>query len=119
MEIVPYYGQDSLAVSEVVVRVNPDDRARAVALVERTGVITRVENEQTFLEAKRAAGELKGLLNEIEAAKKSAKLPFTAISEAINSQATDVGTPVQNEHRRVLDIAQFKRPRLHGQMDLF
>jgi DNA repair photolyase len=24
-----------------------------------------------------------------------------------------------NEHRRVLDIAQFKRPRLHGQMDLF
>jgi hypothetical protein len=104
MEIVPYYGQDSLAVSEVIVRVNPGDRARAIALVERTGQITGVENEQSFLEAKRAAGELKSLLNEIEAAKKSAKLPFAAISEAINSQATDVGTPVQVEQRRVLDL---------------
>jgi hypothetical protein len=105
IDIVPYYGENSLAVSEVIVRVNPNDRARAVALVERTGTeIIRVEDEQGFQAAKRAAGELKSLLNEIEAAKKSAKLPFAAITEAIGAQATDVGTPVLVEHRRVLEL---------------
>jgi hypothetical protein len=117
MDIVPYYGQDSLAVSEVVVRVNPEDRSRAVALVKRTGEITQVEDESGFQAAKRAAGELKALLNEIEAAKKSAKLPFAAITEAIGAQATDVGTPVQNEHRRVLELLNRYVARLEALRD--
>jgi hypothetical protein len=104
MDIVPFYGEQSLAVSDVIVRVNPDDRARALALVERTSQIVKVNDPASMQMAKRAAGELKAMLNEIEAAKKAAKLPFSAINEAINTQALDVGSPVASEHRRLLNL---------------
>jgi hypothetical protein len=104
LDIVPFYREQPLSVSDVFVRVNPKDRERAEALVARTSAIQKVENQEGFRAAKSAAGSLKALLNEIEASKKASKQPFSAIAEAINQQAVDVGSPVANEHRRILDL---------------
>jgi hypothetical protein len=104
IEIIPYYGNQPLSVGDVFVRVNPEDRKRAEALIVRTSAIQKVEDQDTFRAAKSAAGSLKALLNEIEASKKASKQPFSAIAEAINQQAIDVGSPVATEHRRILDL---------------
>lgn len=104
MEILPLYGEQPLSVSNVSVRVNPKDRQRAEDLVLRTGSIVSVNDQEGFTRAKQAAGELKAMLNEIDAAKKATKQPFSAIGEAINEQARRVGDPVGNELQRVLGL---------------
>ncbi len=105
MEITPYYGEQPLSVQQVVVRVNPADQERADTLVAlvRSKIVT-VEDTKSFNAAKAAAGQLKALLNEIESGKKACKQPFSAIAEAINQQALQVGNPVEIEHRRILGL---------------
>ena len=104
MDIVPYYGNQPLSVQNVIVRVNAADQERADALVLRTSAIVEVKDSKSFGEAKAAAGQLKALLNEIESGKKACKQPFSAINEAINQQALQVGNPVEIEHKRVLGL---------------
>jgi hypothetical protein len=104
VEITPYVGQEPVTATSVVVRVNPDDRARAEALVLRTGVINSVIDAGSFTAAQRAAGQLKALVDEITEAKRAAKRPFTAVGKAIDELASDVGTPVAVEHSRVLEL---------------
>lgn len=104
MEIVPLVGTQPITADTVSVNVNPDDRARAKALVLRTSVITAVSDQDSFLVAKRAAGQLKAMVNEIVDSKKAAKRPFAAVERAIDDLAGEVGKPVADEHSRVLDL---------------
>jgi hypothetical protein len=104
VEITPFVGQEPVTATSVVVRVNPDDRARAEALVLRTGVIRSVIDQGGFTAAQRAAGQLKALVDEITEAKKNAKRPFTAVGKAIDDLASEVGSPVADEHKRVLSL---------------
>jgi hypothetical protein len=104
MELTSLYGDQRLNFSEVIVQVDSYDRSRAEALVTRAGAIVAIDDEQSFAAAKRLAGELRAMIDEIAAAKKAANSPFKAVSEAIASLATEVGTPVEGEHRRVLGL---------------
>lgn len=107
IQIQPYFGEEVITSSNVEVRVNPDDRARALALVERTKNITYVTDKASFEEARQAAGQLKGMLDEIETARKQSKQPFTAVGRTIDDLAHKVADPVLNEHKRIL--AQLNR----------
>jgi hypothetical protein len=50
------------------------------------------------------AGRLKALINEIEQGRKSTNRPFNAVLDAIAETASEVGDPVKNEHKRILDL---------------
>jgi hypothetical protein len=102
MEIIPFIGTEPVTVSSISVKVNPDDRGRAERLVLRTGVITRVEDKGGFNFAKKAAGELKAMIDEIVDSKKAAKRPFSTVEQAIEDLATEVLQPVADEHKRIL-----------------
>jgi hypothetical protein len=104
MDIVSYYREQPLSVGNVTVRVNPEDRKRAEQLILETGAILTVNGSESLNKAKRAAGQLKALLNEIESARKASRGPYTAIAEAINVVARDIGEEVEAEHKRVLDL---------------
>jgi hypothetical protein len=104
MEIVPFIGDKELSASRVVVQVSPDDRKRVQALVARTKNIQAVVGEAGFATAKKMAGEAKAMLDEMAAAKKVAKQPFSAVIAAIDALVAEVGSPVDNEHKRVLGL---------------
>lgn len=104
MEITPWVGNEALTASSVVITVNLDDRKRAQQLVARTQTIQVVDDSNSFQAAKRLAGEAKALLDEIEASKKAAKQPFIAIGRAVDQLVIEVGTPVAEEHRRILHL---------------
>ena len=98
------FGEEVVTSSNVEIRVNPDDRDRAVSLVERTKKIVFVGGDLSFEEARQAAGQLKAMVDEIETSRKAAKTPFTAIGRAIDGAASGVATPVETEHKRVLGL---------------
>jgi hypothetical protein len=104
MEIQPYYNNEQLSPANVVVRINPDDRDRANALVARTAQILVVNNSDTLAYAKQAAGQLKAMLDEITSSRKAAQAPFMAVREAISNLAQTVGDPVEAEHKRILGL---------------
>ena len=104
MNISPYIDNQELTASSVSVRVNPEDRQRAESLVARTREIVIVNSHDTFAQARHAAGQLKGMIEEIEDARKACQRPFKAINEAISNQAHIVGDAVAQEHRRILDM---------------
>jgi GMP synthase-like glutamine amidotransferase len=104
MDIVSYYREQPLSVSNVTVKVNPEDRKRADHLILRTSAILTVEGPESLTKAKHAAGQLKALLNEIESAKKASRGPYTAIAQAINVVAQEIGAEVEAEHKRVLGL---------------
>jgi hypothetical protein len=104
LEIQPYYNNETLSPANVVVRINPEDRDRANALVARTAQITLVNNSDTLAYAKQAAGQLKAMLDEIINARKASQAPFMAVREAISNLAQTVGDPVEAEHKRILGL---------------
>ena len=104
MEISPYYGNEPLAINSVVIRVNPGDKKRAQALLAETSAVVAVTDNDTFAQAKYAAGQLKSLLNEIEASRKATKQPFDAVIQAIAETAKGVAVPVGDEHKRILSL---------------
>jgi len=104
VEIVPLVGNQPITAGSVIVRVNPDDRIRVAEAVERSSAITHVNDDMTLSAAKRMAGEIKSLLDEIQDSKKAAKRPFAAVEKAIDALASEVGQPVQNESQRVLGL---------------
>jgi len=104
MEITPYYGNEPLSTSSVVIRVNPEDRKRAQQLLGEASEVVVVKDDETFAQAKYMAGRLKALLNEIETSRKSTKQPFDAVLEAISQTAAQVGNPVKDEQQRILGL---------------
>jgi hypothetical protein len=104
MEIVPYYGDEPLSTNSVQIRINPEDRKRAQALLAETSAVVAVKDDETFAQAKYAAGRLKSLLNEIEASRRATKQPFDAVIEAIAETAKFVGGPIGQEHKRILAL---------------
>jgi hypothetical protein len=104
MEIQPYYNNEQLSPANVIVRINPDDRDRANALVARTAQILVVNNSDTLAYAKAAAGQLRAMLDEITNSRKAAQAPFMAVREAISNLAQTVGDPVETEHKRILGL---------------
>jgi hypothetical protein len=104
MQIQPMFGDEIITASNVEVRVNPDDRQRAKAVVQWSSAITGVTDDDTFAAARDAAASLKAMVDEIEISRKAAKTPFTAIGRAIDGAASNVSTPVENEHRRILGL---------------
>lgn len=104
MEIVPFVGEEPLTSSSVEIRINPDDRLRAKALVERTNLIMNVSDDLTFSAARQAAGELKAMLDEIDSARKASKQPFAAVERAIDNLAKDVAGPLKGAQNRLLGL---------------
>jgi hypothetical protein len=104
MELTPLYAGDELSVAQVKVLVNPKDRARAEALVSETSKLKTIARTEDLQAVKRAAGQCKAMLNEIEDAKKAAKRPFGAVEAAINDLASEVSDPVESEHKRLLGL---------------
>jgi hypothetical protein len=104
MEIVPVVGEEPITSSNVEIRVNALDRQRVQALVERTKIVTKVNDQETFTEARRVASELKGMLDEIETSRKQSKTPFTAVGRAIDDLAKDIAQPVQSAQNRILGL---------------
>jgi hypothetical protein len=103
MDIVPYYGEQQLTASALLVRVNPDDRERINALCKRTSQLNEVIEQEDFVMARRFAAELKAMSNEIADSKRSAKRPFEAVLGAIESLAKEVNAPVAKEQQRILE----------------
>jgi hypothetical protein len=104
MEIVPLFGDQIVTASSVEVRVDPEDRNRVRALVERVSAVTEVSDDVTFAGARRAAGELKAMLDEIEISRKAAKQPFDAVGTKIGDLAKDIAGPVKAEQNRILGL---------------
>jgi signal transduction histidine kinase len=104
MELQPYFGEQTLSAASIVVRVSKEDRNRAEALVVQTTKIKEVVDESTFTAAKRAAGQLKALIKEIDDARKAAKRPFAAVETAIEDLAHEVSSPVSSEMNRILTL---------------
>lgn len=104
MEIVPHIGETPVNASTVTITVNPDDRRRSQELVLRTLDILSVTDQDSFLAAKRAAGQLKAMVEEIEESRKAANRPFRAVETAVNDLAKEVAGPVLSEQKRVLGL---------------
>jgi hypothetical protein len=105
MQIIPLFGEQVITASNVSVSINPDDRAEAEALVKRTKEIKYVSgDDMTFEDATAMAGELKGMLDRIQNAKKLAKAPFGAVEKAIDNLANNVAGPVKKEQERILGL---------------
>ena len=105
MQIQLYLGEQIVTASNVVVRVNPEDRVRAEALVHRTRKdVQEVSTPEEFELARQAAGEIKGMLDEIENDRKAAKTPFTTIGRTMDDLAHRVAGPVKNEQDRILGL---------------
>lgn len=104
MEIIPYLGNEPIAATKVFIRVSPQDRARAEELIERAGLITAVTDQRSFDIATALAGEVKGMLNEIDESRKAAKKPFGAVEKAIDNLAFGISQAVVVEHNRILEL---------------
>src|SRR4029077_10076357 len=101
----PYFGDEQITASNVEVRVNPTDRDRALALVNRIrNDVQDVSDAQEFEDTRQAAAQLKALLDEIELARTQAKTPFTAVGRTIDDVARKVSGPVKNEQNRILGL---------------
>lgn len=104
MQITPLFGQEPITSSNVTISVNPNDRARAVALVESTKAVAEVTDEDSFAEARQVAAQLKAMLDEIEAARKQAKQPFAAVARSVDQVASDASAPVKKAQDRILGL---------------
>jgi hypothetical protein len=104
MKMALFYGDKPITANDVEIRVNPEDRKRAKALVARTSAITLVTDELTFGAARQAAGELKAMLDEIEADRTATKQGFDAVGRAIQGLAQGISTPVKTEQNRILAL---------------
>lgn len=104
MEIVPHIGETPVNASTVSITVNPDDRRRSQELVLRTMAVLSVADEEDFLAARRAAGQLKAMVEEIEESRKAANRPFRAVETAVNDLAKEVAGPVLSEQKRILGL---------------
>jgi hypothetical protein len=105
MELAPYYGEQPLTVSNIVVRVSGADRKRVNEVVMRSKQeIVAVKDDDAFMQARRVAGELKATEKEIQDSKRAAKRPFEAIINALDELAKEVASPVVVEQHRVLDL---------------
>jgi hypothetical protein len=105
MDIQPYLNGSVLSgAAKVTVKVNDADRQRVSALLAKTQAVQVVHSSETFALAKHNAGQLKAMLDEIEFARKHCQRPFKAISEAVMSQAQEIGRPVAAEHQRILEL---------------
>jgi hypothetical protein len=106
MDIQPYLGDgenaEPIHARSLVVRVDPKDRERVLALVRRTGMVREVNDEASFAVARQLAGELKALANEIQDSKRAAKRPFEAVLAAIEELAKDVWAHGKSEQERLL-----------------
>ena len=105
MEIIPLFGDQRITASNVDIQVNPQDRAEAEALVKRSREFKYVSgDDMSFEDATAMAGELKAMLDRIQAAKKLAKAPFTAVEKAIDNLTNNVSAPVKQEQERLLGL---------------
>jgi hypothetical protein len=101
MMLVPYVGETPIDTSTIVVRTDPDDQKRVDFLVARCRAVTHVDDEHTRDAAGRLGGEIKAMEDAIQAAKKGAKGPFSAIENAIEQRAKEISAPLLGEKRRI------------------
>jgi hypothetical protein len=104
MDIVPFVGETPLHANAFSIRVDPGDKERVAQLATRASQITVVQNAENFALAKHTAGQLKALLDEIDAARKVSKRPQLVLNNAIEELATNIAAPLANEHRRILGL---------------
>jgi hypothetical protein len=102
MELEPIYDGQPLTVSHVTIRISSEDQRRVTALVNRTSAtVGEVTDAETFQVAKKAAGDLKSMSNEIMASKRAAKEEFEAILAQLESLSKQVVNPVNEEQTRI------------------
>lgn len=104
MEIIPFIGDSRVATADFRIQIDPQDRKRVDALLLRSSDVVLVNNSDTFAIAKRVAGQLKAMLQEIQDAKRASKRPFSAVEAAIENLAVEAAGPVDTEHKRVLEL---------------
>jgi hypothetical protein len=104
MQIIPYFGEEVITASGVLVFINPDDRTRAKMVVELSNAVTQINDQDTFDSARQAAARLKAMLDEIEESKKDAKKPFGLVEKEIDKLATSIAAPVKDEQKRILGL---------------
>lgn len=104
MQIIPYFGEEVITASGVLVFINPDDRTRAKMVVELSNAVTQINDQDTFDLARQAAARLKAMLDEIEESKKDAKKPFGLVEKEIDKLATSIAAPVKDEQKRILGL---------------
>lgn len=106
MKIQPYYGagpdREPIEAGALVVRIDPEERERVLALTGRTKTLREVSDEVSFTAARRLAGELKAMANEIQDSKRAAKRPFESILGAIDELAREVWAHGKSEQERLL-----------------
>jgi hypothetical protein len=104
MEIQPLYANQPLVMGNITVAVKTADRERAEALVMRSSAVQAIRTQQGYEAARKAAGELRGMLDEIAGSKKNSNQPFKAVTQAINDLASEIGAPVEAEYRRITNL---------------
>lgn len=105
MQLIPKVGGHVITASNVEIHVNPEDRAEAEALVKRSKEFKHVSgDDMTFEAATEMAAELKRMLDRIQAGKKIAKAPFSAVEKALDNLASSVSVPVKKEQERILGL---------------
>jgi hypothetical protein len=104
MMLVPYVGETPIDTSTIVVRTDPDDQKRVDFLVSRCRAVTHVDDQHTRDLAGRLGGEIKAMEDAIQAAKKGAKGPFSAIENAIEGRAKEISAPLLAEKRRIAGL---------------
>ena len=104
MKMEPWLGDQLITASKVEIRVNAEDKERANALVTETSAVRSVEDDQQFTVARRAAAQLKSMLDEIELDRKHVKQPFAAVARGIDDLAHTIGEEVMREQQRILKL---------------
>jgi hypothetical protein len=104
LEIIPFLGESRVVTTDFRIQIDPDDRKRVESLLVRSSDVVVVNNNDTFAIAKRVAGQLKAMLQEIQDAKRASKRPFEQVETAIDDLAIQAGKPVEIEHTRVLGL---------------
>jgi hypothetical protein len=101
MELTPYIGKEPVRSEAFSIVVSEADLARVTKMVGECSAVMVVGNKKSFDAAATIVGRLKTLINEIEAAKKTAKRPFVAVEQAIQNKAAQVSADLLTEYSRL------------------
>lgn len=106
MKIVPIFNGQPIRTADLEVVIDPEDRNRARLLVQHTSTVMNVYDQDSFIVARRAAAELKALVDEIEADRKRSKGAFDLVGRSIQDLAHEVSQPVKAEQARILGLLE-------------
>ena len=93
--------KERASIAALAVIATPDLIQRRDALLDRAAEISSVENQEQADRAVAIAGDLKRVLDEIEASRKAIKNPFDQIAKGIQDVAKATSAPVETDRARL------------------